>query len=228
MSARAVRSRLKAEELTLLRLLAQAGAERNPVETSSREMGAQLGVSQQAADRYLVDLARAGHLSRALGARKQRLTLTASGLELLRREYHAYRRLFEGPSRLRFSGRVASGLGEGRYYLSQPGYILQFQERLGYTPFPGTLNLRVEPKELLRIEALRHWNGIRIDGFQASGRTFGGATCYAGRVQGRPCHVIRPDRTHYLDVVELIASESLREALSVKDGMDVTVEVEES
>jgi riboflavin kinase len=225
---RAKSSRLKGEELRLLRLLAHEGANRTPVQITSGELGTRLEVSQQAADRYLVDLARQGYLSRSLGARKQRLTVTAAGLEVLRKEFHAYRRVFEGPAHLRFSGRVASGLGEGRYYLSQPGYILQFEERLGYTPFPGTLNIRVDPKELLRIDGLRDWDGKRIDGFPASGRTFGGATCYGGRVNGRPCHLIRPDRSHYQDVVELIAPESLRMALGVHDGDEVTVEVEES
>lgn len=228
MTRRAKSPRLKAEELRLLRFLAHGGADRTPVEITSREVGEHLDVSQQAADRYLVELSKQGLIARSLGARKQRLTLTPTGVEVLRKEFHAYRRVFEGPARLAFSGQVTSGLGEGRYYLSQPGYIVQFQERLRYTPFPGTLNIRVDPKELLRIDGLRHWEGVRIDGFQASGRTFGGATCYAGRINSRPCHLIRPDRSHYQDVVELIAPESLRESLGVHDGDSVSVEVEES
>ncbi|HLY77218.1 MAG TPA: DUF120 domain-containing protein [Thermoplasmata archaeon] len=228
MTGRAKGPRLRAEELRLLRFLAHGGADRTPVGITSREVGEQLNVSQQAADRYLVELSQQGLISRSLGARQQRLTLTPAGIEVLRKEFHAYRRVFEGPARLRFLGQVASGLGEGRYYLSQPGYIVQFQERLAYTPFPGTLNVRVDPKELLRIDGLRHWDGIRIDGFPASGRTFGGATCYGGRINGRPCHLIRPDRSHYQDVVELIAPESLRESLHVHDGDQVTVEIEES
>ena len=228
MTGRAKGPRVKAEELRLLRFLAHGGAERTPVEITSREVGEHLEVSQQAADRYLVDLSKQGLISRSLGARKQRLTLTPAGVEVLRKEFHAYRRVFEGPSRLAFSGEVTSGLGEGRYYLSQPGYIVQFQERLGYTPFPGTLNIRVHPKELLRIDGLRHWDGIRIDGFEAGGRTFGGATCYGGRINGRACHLIRPDRSHYQDVVEVIAPVSLRESLHVKDGDTVAVEIEES
>lgn len=228
MTGRTRGARLRAEELRLLRFLAHGGADRTPVEITSREVGEHLEVSQQAADRYLVELSKRGLIARSLRARKQGLTLTPAGVEVLRKEYHAYRRVFEGPARLRFSGLVTSGLGEGRYYLSQPGYIVQFQERLGYTPYPGTLNVRVDPKELLRIDGVKEWEGIRIDGFQASGRTFGGATCYGGRVNGRPCHLIRPDRSHYQDVVELIAPESLRESLALHDGDTVTVEMEES
>ena len=228
MAPAAHRDRLKGEELQILKKLGLAGADRTPVVITSREVGNAIGVSQQAADRHLVALAEGGYLQRTLAARRQRLVLTPKALDALRTEYHGYRRIFEGPGRLRFTGRVVSGLGEGRYYLSQPGYVVQFAERLGYAPYPGTLNVRVDPADLLRVGAVKHWNGIRIDGFQASGRTFGGATCYAGRLGGRPAHLIVPDRSHYQDVVELVAAECLREALGVKDEDAVTVEIEEA
>ncbi len=220
--------RRKYEEILLLRYLAGLGADRSPAVLSSREVGVHLGVSQQAADRYLLALARDGFLERSLGGRKQSLTLKASGLDLLRREYHDLRRLFEGPARLRFTGSVVSGLGEGRYYLAQPGYTVQFAERLGYTPYPGTLNIQPGPPDLLRVSAVKDWKGLRIDGFSAAGRTFGGATCHAARLGGRPGHLITPDRTHHTDVVEFIAPEYLRERLSLKDGDPVDVELEES
>jgi riboflavin kinase len=220
--------RWKHEEIALLRALAAAGAERTPVEWSSREVGSMLGVSQQAADRYLVHLAEAGLLQRSLGGRKQRLTLSPEGLELLRREYHQLRRIFDGPARLQTRGTVASGLGEGRYYLSQPGYVAQFAERLGYTPYPGTLNVRLAPADFRRLSAVRDWKGIRIDGFSDGGRTFGGATCHRAQLAGRACHLITPDRTHHTDVVEFIAPEFLREVLHLTDGDTIEVRVEET
>ena len=222
------KARLQSEKYELLRLLAQLGGSRNPVELTSGEVGERLGVSQQAADRYLVALERAGLLTRTLGQRRQRLTLTPAGIEELRKEHHLLRRLFEGPAKTTIGGVVASGLGEGRYYLSQPGYVLQFQERLGYAPFPGTLNVRVGAPELLTVGTVKLWTGIRIDGFQASGRTFGGATCFPARLKGVACHLIVPDRTHYQDVVELVAAVSLRESLRLKDGDRVDVGVEEA
>jgi riboflavin kinase, archaea type len=227
-SAPAAPLKLKTEELRLLEILATAGADNAPAVFTSGELGSQLGVSQQAADRYLVRLARLGLIGRTLAQRRQRLTLTPPAVELLRRRYHVYRRIFEGPARVRFEGTVTSGLGEGRYYLSQPGYVLQFSERLGYAPYPGTLNIRVPPTDLVRVGAVKEWKGIRIDGFQASGRTFGGATCYVGRLAGRPAHLIVPDRTSHKDVVEFVAPEFLRESLGRKDGDTLDVEIQES
>jgi riboflavin kinase, archaea type len=221
------RPSVRGELLVVLKLLAHDGADHTPVVLTSRELGERVGVSQQAADRYLLDLERNGLLVRALANRRQRLQLTASAMELLRGEYRDYRRIFEGPGHATIAGEVASGLGEGRYYLSQPGYVVQFTERLGYSPYPGTLNVRVKPSEARRLAVLHDWSGIRIDGFEAGGRTFGGATCFPARLNGHPCHLIHPDRSHYRDVVEFVAADCLRESLHLKDGDRVATDIEE-
>jgi riboflavin kinase, archaea type len=227
-SSETSRPRSRGEALAVLKVLALAGADHTAVVLTSRELGEKIGVSQQAADRYLVALEKRGLITRSLAQRRQRLLLTATAMELLRAEYHAYHRIFEGPAKISLSGEVTSGLGEGRYYLSQPGYVVQFTERLGYTPYPGTLNVRVGAEALRKIGLVGSWTGIRIDGFQASGRTFGGATCFPARLNGHACHLIHPDRTHYKDVVEFVAALCLREALPVKDGDTVSIDVEES
>jgi riboflavin kinase, archaea type len=222
------RPRPRGETLAVLKYLALAGADQSPVVVTSREIGERIGVSQQAADRYLVTLEANGLLSRSLAQRRQRVALTPAAMALLRAEYRSYHRIFEGPAKISFSGQVASGLGEGRYYLSQPGYVVQFTERLGYSPYPGTLNVRVGGPALRKVEIVGSWTGLRIDGFQASGRTFGGATCFPARMNGHPCHLIHPDRTHYQDVVEFVAVDCLRETLHLKDDDPVQVEIEES
>jgi riboflavin kinase len=219
--------RPKGPELAILRLIATVGGHHTPVILTSREIGEKVGISQQAADRYLIALESRGLLLRRMAARRQRLSLPPSAMELLRHEYQGYRRIFEGPAMIRFTGTVQSGLGEGRYYLSQPGYVLQFTERLGYGPYPGTLNVAVPPEALAQVETVRHWAGVRIDGFKAAGRTFGGVTCYEARLSGRPCHAVIPDRTHHENVVEFVAPESLRDALQVKDGDQIPVQIQE-
>jgi riboflavin kinase len=222
------RPRPKGEALAVLKVLAVAGGDHTPVVFTSREIGERIGVSQQAADRYLLALEGSGLITRSLAQRRQRLLVTPAGMELLRTEYHGYRRIFEGPAKVSLSGKVASGLGEGRYYLSQPGYLIQFTERLGYSPFPGTLNVRVGPDALRRASLVSEWSGVRVDGFHASGRTFGGATCFPARMNGHPCHLIHPDRSHYKDVIEFIARDCLREALHLKDNDTVEIAIEES
>ena len=41
-------------------------------------------------------------------------------------------------------GKIASGLGQGQYFISREGYSRQFLQHLGFVPFPGTLNVLLE------------------------------------------------------------------------------------
>jgi riboflavin kinase len=216
---------LPRETLALVKLLAARGALQGPVALSSREVGKLLGMSQQGAARQLLLLERQGFLERSLGARPPRVRLTDPAREALSAEANEIRLLLSGADHLSLRGAVVSGLGEGRYYLSVPGYLRQFQEKLGYTPFPGTLNLKLDPVALGTVETLRRSEGIRIEGFTDQGRTFGGARCYPSSLQGRTAHVILPDRSHYQDVLELIAPTELRRALKLEDGDELSLEV---
>jgi len=123
---------------------------------------------------------------------------------------------------VRLRGKVASGLGEGRYYISREGYRRQFSEKLGFDPSPGTLNLKLD--EPFTIEDS---DSIEIEGFSDEGRSFGGCRCLPAEVGGVRGAVVRPERTGYPpDLLELIAPVNLREALGLSDGDEVEVVLE--
>ncbi|MDC3291136.1 CTP-dependent riboflavin kinase [Euryarchaeota archaeon] len=65
----------------------------------------------------------------------------------------------------------------------------------------------------------------RIQGFEREGRSFGGATAIIaslntvdGAAEALDCAILIPDLTRHTDVVEVIASAFLREALDLLDG----------
>jgi riboflavin kinase len=122
-------------------------------------------------------------------------------------------------------GKVTAGLGEGRYYISVEGYKNQFIQKLGFEPYPGTLNLRLtEPLPLMRTSA----GSIRIEGFMDENRTFGGCRCYPVKINGIRGAIIRPERSSYpADLVEVIAPVNLREMLCLSDGDVVEVTLHE-
>jgi riboflavin kinase len=120
------------------------------------------------------------------------------------------------------TGKVASGLGEGQRYISLEGYSSQLRQKLGFDPFPGTLNLRLESPFTLPDE-----EAILIKGFIRGGRSFGSCKCYPCKVDGHKCAIIRPDRSAYpLTLIEIIAPVSLRESINLKDGDEVEVVLE--
>jgi riboflavin kinase len=116
-------------------------------------------------------------------------------------------------------GKVASGLGEGQRYISLEGYRSQLQQKLGFDPFPGTLNLRLKAPLYLPEE-----EAILIEGFISASRSYGSCKCYPCRVGGLKCAIVRPDRSAYpLTLIEIIAPVSLRESMDLQDGDEVEV-----
>jgi riboflavin kinase len=120
-------------------------------------------------------------------------------------------------------GKVVSGLGEGQGYISMEGYRSQLRDRLGFDPFPGTLNLWLEDPFSLPEE-----KAILIEGFISDGRSYGSCRCYTCRIDGLECAIIRPDRSAYpLSLIEIIAPVSLREWMELQDGDEVEVSLED-
>lgn len=216
---------MKGDHTGTLKQLAIMGALNTYAEVTSRRLGESLGISQQAASKEILKLAEKKLIERQIGQKGQKLIVTRAGQDLLKKEYLEYKLLFEPTRNMLIHGTVFSGLGEGRYYISQPKYKQQFARKLMFTPYEGTLNIRVAAADMPLFETLTFSDGIRIDGFISKGRTFGDVKCFLGMMQGVECSVIIPVRTHYTDVMELIASRHLRTHLSLKDGDIVEVNV---
>ena len=106
------------------------------------------------------------------------------------------------------------------------GYKRQFEEKLGFTPYPGTLNLKIPKEQMFFRAKLDEMDGIKIEGFKTKERTFGDVKAFRCRVDGIEGAIVIPQRTHYpKDVIEIIAPVKLRDVLGLKDGDWVEVEV---
>jgi riboflavin kinase len=204
--------------LQTLKELALLGALKNKIEISSIELGKQIDASQQTASRYLLGLDKKCFIIREFGIKKQLITITNSGEELLQKEYMHFRQIFEFTDRIIFKGKVLSGIGEGRYYTEQSGYVEQFKEKLGFVPFPGTLNIEIELIERNKLRMLKDSNAININDFKNKNRTFGAVRCFRAKINGIDGAIVLPLRTHYSNVLELISEFHLRKKLNLKDG----------
>ena len=115
-------------------------------------------------------------------------------------------------------GKIASGLGQGQYFISREGYSRQFLQHLGFVPFPGTLNVLLDEPFPAGQQA------IKIEGFQEEGRSFGECKCYRIKLNGIDAAVVRPERSRYPpELIEVIAPVQLRRALGLEDGDPVEV-----
>ena len=126
---------------------------------------------------------------------------------------------------LTLEGCLQSGLGEGAGFVALDWVSHQFHTRLGFWPFPGTLNLSLTGGEWQTArEALLSAPGIPIQpppGFCA-------AKCFRvfidGRIEGA---IVLPDVADYpADKLELVAPIAVRTELGLADGDLVTLQVE--
>jgi len=210
--------------LLTLKELGLLGAIERKIELSSHELASRMGISQQTASRYLLELDQAQLITRELGVKGQILSITPAGRDALETEFLSYQQLFTLTSKVVFKGRLISGLGEGKYYTAHPGYQKQFEEKLGFIPYPGTLNVEIAGIERNKLRLLSG-GGITIDSFDSDGRTFGSVICYKATVNGEQAAVVLPKRSHYATVLELISPHQLRNKLNLKDGDPITITV---
>ncbi|NCA73619.1 MAG: DUF120 domain-containing protein [Gammaproteobacteria bacterium] len=208
-----------------LKRIALLGGMEDYIAISSRELGDTLEMSQQSASKRILELLDEKLIVRDLGARRQRIKLTQKGIDELKREYNEYRRIFELTDHVTLKGHVASGMGEGGYYISQPGYIEQFQNKLGFRPFEGTLNIAVNKEDTGKLEVLRGTAGQLINGFESEGRTFGNVVAYKAKIKNIDCAIVVPERSHYADVIEVVCQYHLRRTLSLSDRDPIEVRV---
>lgn len=220
------------DAIAVLRFLALEGGLESDVKVSCAGLADDLDVSNQTASRRLQHLEDAETIERELVPDGQWIAVTEEGQRILRSEFEAYRRLFEEDRAVRLRGTVTAGMGEGRHYISLEGYHVQFVERLGYEPFPGTLNVTLDEESVRRRGRIEPLDPIPIDGWEDDNRTYGPAACYPATVRNREdavyeqAHVIIPERTHHdADNLEVIAPEKLRDVLDLEDDdwIDIAV-----
>jgi riboflavin kinase len=206
---------VKKSLIPVLKHLGLEGGVNDFIPISSRELAGDLDISQQSASKKILELLDEELIIRRLGAKRQFIKITDKGLNYLRKEYSEYQRLFDLADYITIQGVITSGLGEGKYYVTQKGYMKQFKDKLWFEPYQGTLNIKISGSEL----------NITITGFEDAGRTFGNGKCFLCDIQGIECAIMQPNRSHYENVIEIISKFYLRDRLKLKDGDVVEIRV---
>jgi riboflavin kinase len=220
---------LKEAPLLTLITLAGMGAYSKAIEITTTILGRKLGISQQTASRRLSELDKVGWITKERTLKGQGIRISKEGVEILKSIYGELRSIFEGElASIDIEGIVFSGMRDGAYYVTREGYGKQFMEKLGFNPYPGTLNLKL--KTGLQVQAKRildAYPGIVIEGFEDGQRTFGPVksfkTLINNKIEGA---VLLIKRTHHSEnVMEIISPVYLREKLGLKDGDRVNIKI---
>ena len=224
-------SNITFQHVVILSELLLCGAKNNFVELTTNEIAKKIKRSQQLASKELLDLEFFGCIKRNKKSKKYTIKVTEKGYQqvydlflFLKTAVESFKHVID------FEGHIITGMGEGAYYMSLNGYKKQFKEKLGYEPYPGTLNIKLNSMSFIdaKKEMLKY-PSINIEGFSDQSRTFGWVKCYPAYINDSMninSSILILERTHYDDsIIEIIAPFSIKEQFSLKNGDYIKLKV---
>ncbi len=220
---------LKTQHLLTLAHILSKGGKHNFVNITTTSLGKEIGKSQQSASLHLKELELGGFIERIQSGRKQSIKITNKGYsELVKLHSLLGSSLGTFPSSIELKGEIISGMGEGAYYMSLKGYTKQFKSKIGYVPFPGTLNVKLYQKEYVEsIQRIDELDGQKINSFSDGKRTYGWVKCFTAKLNKTiNCQLIRLERTHYDNsTIEVISKNNICKAANLKLGSKVSIKI---
>ena len=119
------------------------------------------------------------------------------------------------------TGKIVSGAGQGAFFTRIDWVQQQCNEKLGFKPYPGTLNLEISAEDLPIIESLDREKGVELispDPKFCNGKAFPVLLEEIGAA------IIIPEqkvRVHPKNIIEIIAPLNIKASLNIKDGDSV-------
>jgi len=118
----------------------------------------------------------------------------------------------------KITGKIVSGVNKGAFFTQLDWVQEQCLEKLGFKPFPGTLNLEIPDESAKTIEALQPQEGLELVPPESN--------CCSGSVfpitvEGIPGAMVAPAAdvwAHAKNIIEIISHLGLKDALGVADG----------
>ncbi len=124
----------------------------------------------------------------------------------------------KGKTIMEISGIIRSGAGKGAFFTQVDWVVRQCEKKLGYCPFPGTLNVRIDDSDMASLKRLTEGNDFELVPDDP-------AFCSAGvkkvTINGVPAAVVIPAeevRIHEERILEIIAARGIKETLGLEDG----------
>ncbi|MBO7719068.1 MAG: CTP-dependent riboflavin kinase [Methanosphaera sp.] len=129
---------------------------------------------------------------------------------------------------LKFNGKITSGLNRASEFMKKEIYASQYQEKLGYTPYYGTLNITLEDDVHLDVNGKLKKDLKIIHGNSEYGDVFflNAKITNPENNISKTGDILFPTKTVYtFNTLEFIADEKLRERLLVDDEDCVIIEL---
>jgi len=121
--------------------------------------------------------------------------------------------------------KIVSGVKQGAFFTQLDWVQEQCLQKLGFKPFPGTLNLEIAHENMRIIEALQTQEGIEL---VPPDSNFCAGFVFPISIEGISGAMVAPAadvRVHAKNIIEIISHLGLKNALGVEDGDWVTLTI---
>ncbi len=118
-------------------------------------------------------------------------------------------------------GKIVSGVKKGAHFTKLDWVQEQCLEKLGFRPYPGTLNLEFSPEFIPLIESIYNEKKVELI---SPDTAFCSGNLFSVRIEGIQGAIVLPAenvRVHDNNIVEVISPLCLKETLNVRNGDDV-------
>ncbi len=120
------------------------------------------------------------------------------------------------------TGTIVKGVGQASYFTGLEWVQEQCLAKLGFKPYPGTLNVELSARDA-RIMGTYREKGVDL---VSPDPAFCNARVLPVSVQSLPGAIILPAEevnVHGANIMEIIAPVSIKETLGVEDGTRITI-----
>lgn len=124
---------------------------------------------------------------------------------------------------MEIKGFIEKGAGKGAFFTTLEWVVTQFEKEMGFKPFPGTLNVKIDVEDVSKLEGFFAKEDFQLVPDDPS-------FCTAGfkkvRVNGIPAAAVFPSenvRIHGKEVIEIMADRHIKDSLDLNDGDPVII-----
>ena len=116
------------------------------------------------------------------------------------------------------TGKIVSGVKQGAFFTQLDWFQSQCRDKLGFEPYPGTLNLEISIDDVPIIETLEQEDEID---FISPDSEFCSGKAFPVLVEGIRAAIVIPAeevRVHGKNIIEVISDQRLKDVVNVDDG----------
>jgi len=125
---------------------------------------------------------------------------------------------------LKIKGVIETGVGEGSFFTGLEWVVEQFEEEMGFKPFPGTLNVRVLKEEVPEMDAFFSSKDFELIPEDPQFCSAWLKRVWIKGILGAAVFPSEDVHIHKKEVIEVMSSCHLKDTLHLKDGDEIELE----